>query len=273
MPERIPLTVAFLNRKGGVGKTSTCHHLAGVYAEFGRKVLLVDADPQASLTQGLLGAKAALALAPAETIASLFQDAYEPDPKHFIHRTRFENLFLAPASVALNQFNLPTGAHPPHHQVALATFMAAAERAFDVILIDCPPTLNLCSWAALLAARGVVVPVVPEDYGAQGIIHVNELVNWARVSNPRLKLLGYLLTMVTPRLAIHRAYRHQLVEQYGDAVFRASVPHRTAYKEAITVQTPITQYKPRSPAARAMREVAEELFYRARAAETVSESA
>lgn len=263
MPDWPTITVAFLNRKGGVGKTSTCHHLGGVYAEQGRKVLLVDADPQASLTQGLLGAKTALSLPPERTIASLFHEHREPDPGDFIHPTRFPNLYLAAASTALNQFNLPGPENYPQQNGALALFLAAAARAFDVILIDCPPNLNLCSWTALLAVRGVVIPVVPEDYGAQGIIHVNELITRARGTNPRLKLLGYLLTMVNPRLAIHRAYRETLATEYAEAVFRTHVPLLTAYKEAIAMQTPVTLYKPTSPAADAIRMVAEELESRA----------
>src|SRR5262245_25200369 len=88
--------VAFLNRKGGVGKTSCCHHLAGCLAQSGWRVLLVDADPQASLTQGLIGPSATEALRKEETLACLFDDAFDPDPARLIRPTSVGSLSLLP---------------------------------------------------------------------------------------------------------------------------------------------------------------------------------
>jgi chromosome partitioning protein len=262
-----PLTLCFLNRKGGVGKTSTCHHLGGVFAQAGKRVLLIDMDPQFSLTQGLLGAKPALSLTKGQTVAALFDDACDPSPEAIIRETPFERLHLAPCSSALNRHDLPEPQQHHDLQSALALFVNEVRTAYDMILIDCPPHLNLCSWAALLAADAAVVPLQPEDYGSQGIIHVKQMIDMATAGpNPRLQLMGYLLTMVRPRLGIHEAYAQQLRAQYGAAVFTASVPDLTAYKEAITVQQPIAHYKPKSKATAAMRAVAEEIIERANAA-------
>lgn len=260
-------TACFLNRKGGVGKTSTTHHLGGTFAAAGKQTLLIDMDSQFSLTQGLLGAKTALSLPPADTVTALFDDAHDPDPERLIRPTQFERLSIVPSGTSLNRFNLPEPQTYRDLQNALALFVAEVRHRFDVILIDCPPTLNLSSWAALLASDFVVVPLQPEDYGSQGIIHVKQMIDQATNSaNPRLRLLGYLLTMVRPRLGIHLAYRQQLEAQYGRQVFAADVPDLTHFKEAITVQTPIAQYKPKSPAAKAVRALADEIVARANAA-------
>jgi chromosome partitioning protein len=108
----------------------------------------------------------------------------------------------------------------------------------------------------------VVIPLTPEDYGAQGISHALHFVGLARSANPRLRLYGYLLTMVSDRLAIHRAYRQQLEAQYGAEVFSAAVPLRAAFKEAITANLPVTTYRSNSPAALAIRLVGVELMSR-----------
>src|SRR3954464_15326812 len=99
--------VAFLNRKGGVGKTSCCHHLAGSFAQAGRRVLLVDADPQASLTQGVLGPPLTAGLAIPETLACLFDDAFDPDAGRLIRATSVDGVSLLPASAHLDAHNRP----------------------------------------------------------------------------------------------------------------------------------------------------------------------
>src|SRR5262249_53914997 len=102
-----PAVVAFLNRKGGVGKTSCCHHLAGYFARSGRRVLLVDADPQASLTKGFLGPDATSALEKTETLACLFDDAFEPEPSRLVRGTHLDGVSLVPSSPLLDAHNRP----------------------------------------------------------------------------------------------------------------------------------------------------------------------
>ena len=264
MEPHLPIVVCFLNRKGGVGKTSTVHHLAGVYATAGRSVLLLDMDPQFSLTQGLLGAKAALSLDRGQTLTALFDDAYDPDPAAIIRPTPFERIHLAPGSTTLNKYNLPEPQEQHALQSALALFIGEERDQYDVILIDCPPNLNLCSYSALIASDFAVIPLQPEDYGSQGIIYVRQMLDQVAAGpNPRLRLMGYLLTMVRPRLGIHNAYRDQLIAQYGPDVFTAEIPDLTHFKEAISAQKPISYYKPKSKATTAIRAVADEIDARA----------
>jgi chromosome partitioning protein len=265
-----PITISFLNRKGGVGKTSCCHHLGGAFAEKFR-TLVVDCDPQCSLTQGLLGVKEALAVERGRSIAGLFDLRLDPSPADIIRPTKWKRLDLAVGSAVLDEYNLP---RPETHvglQRVLPDFLQEVRGSYDVILIDCPPNLNLCSWNALLASDFVVTPVQCEDYGSQGIAFASRFSDLARErGNPKLQPLGFVLTMVG-RLTIHQAYRQQIRSLYKDAVFETEIPYLRDYKEAITYGMPVGQYKSQSPAAKVIRRLAEELLERAGACQELNE--
>lgn len=255
--------VTMLNQKGGVGKTSCCHHLAGTLALAGRRVLLVDNDPQASLTQGFWGPVATAELDPAGTVAALYAgDA--PFPEQLIRPTGIPGVELVPGSRLATDYNLPRPeAAPPDQQGALRSFLAEVEGRYELVLIDCPPNLHLCSWAALVASSHLIVPLQAEDYGAQGLGPVQEsLALVAAGPNPGLALLGFLITMFNARLAIHKLYDGLLREQYGAAVFRTAIPYAADFKEAIAQRKPIAQYKPRGASAKAMKALADELLER-----------
>jgi chromosome partitioning protein len=254
--------LTLLNQKGGVGKTSTCHHLAGTLAQLGRRVLLIDNDPQSSLSQGLWGPSAARALDPGETLAAVYSgDAF---PEQVIRPSGVAGVDLVPGSRAVNDWNLPRPFEAPYEaQTCLRTFLASVRGSYDMVLIDCPPNLCLCSWAALVASDALVVPLQAEDYGAQGIMDVQDSVAMVTAGpNPDLRLLGYLITMFNPRKTVHRMYEQRLRELYGDEVFAAVVPHAADYPEAIAYRKPVAQYKPRGAAAKAIRALADELSAR-----------
>ena len=259
-----PLTIAMLNRKGGCGKTSTCHHLAGAFAKDGRRVLLVDMDPQASLTQGLFGPQFTEGLDPRTTVASLFDDGIDPEPSELIRPTAFEGISIVAGSNDLDEYNIPRPQETGEIQTTLRQFLQEARATYDIALIDCPPNLSLCSWTALIAANSVVVPVQAEDYGAQGIVYIQRAFDAALAyHNPRLRLAGYLVTMFNKTLGIHSAYDHQLRTLYGDQVFQATVPLAKDFKEAVAARQPVGYYKPRSAASKAVKAVADELITRA----------
>jgi chromosome partitioning protein len=251
-----------LNQKGGVGKTSTTHHLAGALAAMGWRVLLVDNDPQSSLSQGLMGPATVRELDPGETVAAIHARE-RPYPEAVIRPTSIGGLDLLPGSRASTRFNVPNPEQAePGQQECLRDFLRDVQADYDLVLIDCPPNLHLCSWAALVASDHLIVPLQPEDYGAQGIIDVRESVELVRATiNPHLKLLGYLLTMVAKE-TIHRAFEGALRVGLTDQVFTATVPRLAAYKEAIASRLPIEQHKPRHAAAEAIRAVARELIVR-----------
>jgi len=261
------ITFALVNAKGGVGKTSTCYHLGGVLAKAGRRVLLVDNDPQASLTQGLWGPEAMRATARAGSVAALYDADLEPIPEALIRPAGFEGLWLVPGSEHLTRFNqLPPETWGPS-QDGLRSFLAEACAAlgFDVVLIDCAPNIHLCSWAALVAAAGVVVPLQAEDFGSQGLTPIQTAIAAAQhQANPALRLAGYLITMYDKRLAIHHAYESRLRTLYGPDVFEHTFPLAKDYKEAVAARQPISHYKPRSAAAKAVQAIADELLDRGR---------
>jgi chromosome partitioning protein len=226
-------------------------------------VLLVDADPQASLTQGFWGPQRTEALAKEETLACLFDDALEPDPSRLIAPTAIDGVSLLPSSPLLDTHNVPATDDSASLQLALRDFLADVRGDFDVVLIDCPPNLYLCSWNALLAADFVVVPFQPEDYGSQGMAAIRAAMLKARSRlNPRLRLLGYLLTMVQSRLGLHAAYERQLRLLYGGEVFATKIPRAKDFAEAVSARLPITSWKPRSVGAQAISELADEMEQR-----------
>ena len=219
------------------------------------------------MTQGLFGPQATEALPDRSTVVALFDDALDPDPDELIRATPFERIQIVPGSNALDDYNVPRPQETGEIQLTLRRFLKEARGSFDVALIDCPPNLSLCSWAALLASDSVVVPVQAEDYGAQGIVYIQRAFDLALAHhNPRLRLAGYLVTMFNKSLGIHAAYDHQLRTLYGDQVFKATVPLAKDFKEAVAARQPVGSYKPRSAASKAIKAVADELLERAEAA-------
>ena len=165
----MPKTVAFLNKKGGVGKTSTTFHLGGELARRGLHILLVDADAQASLTQGVLGPEATEALDPSQTVAAVFDESGVAVTGDLVHATAFRNLWVLPGSEAAERWNLAEPWNETDRQFLLRDALEEVGARFDLVLIDCPPHISLWAWSALVAADGVVVPLQAEDYGAQGM--------------------------------------------------------------------------------------------------------
>jgi chromosome partitioning protein len=255
--------VTLLNQKGGVGKTSTTHHLAGTLAASGRRVLLLDNDPQASLSQGFWGPVATAGLDPAATIAALYA-GLDPFPDQVIKPTGIAGIDLVPGAKAATDYNVPRPQDAaPESQACVRSFLAEVRDRYDLVMIDCPPNLHLCSWAALVASDHLIVPLQPEDYGAQGLGPVQESIDLvAGGPNPQLRLLGFLLTMHNARLTIHRLYEKLLREQYGTAVFDATVPYAADFKEAIAQRKSIAQYKPRGASAKALKALADEVLAR-----------
>jgi chromosome partitioning protein len=260
------ITFALVNAKGGVGKTSSCHHIGGTLARSGRRVLLLDNDPQASLTQGLWGPDAMRSIPKASSIAALYDPDLEPIPEALIRPAGFENLWIVPGSEHLTRSNQTPPETWGPSQGGIRGFVAEAGEGFDVVLIDCAPNIHLCSWAALTGADAVVVPLQAEDYGSQGLAPIQSAIAAVQAGpNPSLRLAGYLFTMFDKRLGIHLAYELRLRAIYGEADFANTFPLAKDFKEAVASRQPISHYKPKSAAAKAASAVADDLVERGEA--------
>ena len=144
--------VCLINQKGGCGKSSTCLHLAGAFAAIGKSVLLVDADPQGSLSQGFFGPVVVESLETNQTLAALFDETvFVSDPARLIQPTGIDDIALVPENHHLAAFNAPSPQTTGMLQYALREFLDGLA-GFDVALIDCPPNLYMCSWTAMIAS-------------------------------------------------------------------------------------------------------------------------
>jgi chromosome partitioning protein len=255
--------VTLLNQKGGVGKSTTTFHLGGALAKAGRTVLLVDNDPQSSLTQGAIGTERASVLPLEASLAAI----YSGEPVRgadLIIDLDFPGLHLLPNTEHSTRFNLAE----PHllpweSQAALVEMMAEVAPSFDIVLIDCPPNLYLATWAALAASDSLIIPVQAEDYGIQGLVSVERSINLVRATvNPRLGMLGLVITMFGARKSVHQAYEAILRETYGDSVFSTCLPHAIDFPEATMHHRPLSWHKPKSASTKALAALADEFMGR-----------
>ena len=257
------VVVSLLNQKGGVGKTSTCHHVSGALCGTGRRILLIDNDPQASLTQGFFGPEAMRACGFGESVAALYDPDFAAVAEAVIRPTGIEGIAIVPGSVRLTHFNQLPPERWGESEHGIREFLDEVRGDYDLVVIDNPPNLHLCGWAALTASDGLVVPLQAEDYGAQGIASVQAAVAAVQThANPSLRLLGYLITMYDKRLGIHTMYEASLRQLYGNDVFTAPFPLAKDFKEAVAARLPISHYKGKSAAAKATAAVAAELLER-----------
>lgn len=253
--------ICVLNQKGGAGKSSTVFHLAGHYAKSRLRTLLVDADPQGSLSQGFFGSGLIESLEPQETLAAIFRDDFFFDPKSLPVKTPIDNIWVIRSNQHLAAFNTPVPENTGMLQFALSGLLDEID-GFDIVLIDCPPNLYQCSWNAMIAADGIIIPVPPEDFGTQGLRVVHQAIDNAQTLNPKLQLLGHLVTRYDRRLLIHETYHKKLRKLYGQSVLRTVIPEASAFKVALACRKPVAQYSPRSDAAKLTAQLGNEILSR-----------
>jgi len=256
------ISLCLINQKGGCGKSSTCFHLSGAFAALGQSVLLVDADPQGSLSQGFLGSSFVEQLPADQTLAALFDESsFFLDHRQLIRPTEFEQISIIPANQHLAKFNVPCPELAGMKQFAIRDLLEPLTD-FDIVLVDCPPNLYQCSWNAMLAAGHVLIPVPPEDFGTQGLRVVHQAIEQARSLNPTLRRLGHLLTRYDRRLLIHRSYEERLRTLYGHLVLDTTISELSAFKVALACRKPVEYYSAKSAAAVAMQDLVTEIHLR-----------
>ena len=257
------IVISPVNRKGGVGKSSSVFHLAGHFALHGQRVLLIDNEPQHSLTNGLIGPTAADHIAPEESTAALFLSEQLPTPEQVIQSTNLQGIDLLPGSDALDAINGPIEQHPAETQLAVKRFVETVANNYDLILIDNPPNLQLCTYSSLAASNVAYCIVKPQEYDVQGLVPVQKALDRVlTTTNPKLRFSGYILNMVQARRSLHQAYEERLRKRYGEKVFATTVPDWNDFAESLSARQPVSFYRRSSPAAQVMGQLAGELAAR-----------
>ena len=264
IPEPPPLTshgpamvIAMCNQKGGVGKTTTTINLGAALAELGRRVLLVDFDPQGSLSVGL-------GVNPHTLEHSIYDLLLSRDTPidDVVDRTGVPNLDILPSNIDLSAAEVQLVSEVAREQTLLRVLEKVKPR-YDVILIDCAPSLGLLTINALTAADKVIMPLETEFFALRGIALLTDTITKVTDRlNPRLEILGILGTMYDPRTLHNREVLERVVQAFGDRVFHTVIRRTVKFPETTVAGEPITTYATNSPGATAYRTLAREVLAR-----------
>lgn len=262
------IVFALANQKGGVGKTTTSVNLAASLHATRKKVLLVDLDPQGNATSGSGINKAELE----NTIYDVLVDNL-PTEDAILTTPATAGFDILPADGDLTAAEVQL-LNMPSKEFRLRNALARIKQRYDFILIDCPPSLNLLTVNALTAADSVIVPVQCEYYALEGITALMDTVNKiARMLNPKLQIGGVLRTMFDPRVGLANEVSSQLINHFGDKVYRTVIPRNTRLAEAPSHGAPIIHYDPKSRGAVCYLALAGEILRREQAQPAVREEA
>lgn len=249
--------ISMCNQKGGVGKTTTTINLGAALAEYGRKVLIVDFDPQGAASAGL-GINAHEL---DSTIYNLLVAA-QPDVREIIIPTNTENLDIVPANIDLSAAEVQLVNEVAREQ-ALSRVLRPVLDDYDAILVDCQPSLGLLTINALTASHGVLIPLETEFFALRGVAMLVETVDRVRDRlNPRLQIDGILATMVNPRTLHCREVLERLDDAFGDQLYDTQIRRTIKFPDATVANEPITAYAPTHPGAEAYRRLAREIVSR-----------
>lgn len=249
--------VALCNQKGGVGKTTTTISLGAALAELGRKVLLVDFDPQGSMSVGL-------GLNPNEIELGTYQLLMDAGVSFddVVVKTNVDGVDLLPANIDLSAAEIQLVHEVGREQVLAGKLHPVLDR-YDVILIDCQPSLGLLTVNALTASDGVIIPLECEYFALRGVALLKDTIEKVRSRlNPKLTIDGLLGTMYDGRTLHSREVMETLVSGWGETVFHTVIRRTVKFSDATVVGEPITTYASNSPGAESYRQLAKEVLAR-----------
>ncbi len=258
MPSKV---IAVANQKGGVGKTTTAVNLAACVAAAGQRVLLFDLDPQANATSGL-------GLEKVEGASAYRPLLGEGGLLEKIQNTAFERLQIIPSEVDMCGADIELARADNHlHRLAGALQPVLQAQRFDVVFVDCPPSLGILTLNAFAAADGVLVPLQCEYYALEGISMLNRIMAQLHDTgvNPRLELVGVVMTMFDSRTNLSQQVVSEVRQHFGERVFETLIPRSTRLAEAPSFGKPIIHYDKHSSGAAAYELLAQELLGRLQA--------
>jgi chromosome partitioning protein len=264
IPEPEPLVthgparvIAMVNQKGGVGKTTSTVSLGAALAGYGRRVLLVDFDPQGAIAISFGINPSALEL----TVYNLITDEHRHIDEVIVH-SDVENLDLLPSNIDLAAAELQLVSEVGR-EYALKRALEPVLGNYDIILIDCQPSLGLLTLNALTAAHGVVVPMECEYFALRGVALLKDTIDKVSARlNPDLAIIGVVATMYDSRTLHSREVLETVQQAFGDLVFITTISRTIKFPDAAVAGTPITVYAPDSTGAEAYRQLAREVLAR-----------
>jgi chromosome partitioning protein len=249
--------VAMCNQKGGVGKTTSTINLGAALAEYGRRVLLVDMDPQGALSAGLGVPHYELD----QTIHNLLIEPRVSIDDVLLH-TRVPHMDLVPSNIDLSAAEIQLVNEVGREQTLARALHPVLDR-YDYVLIDCQPSLGLLTINGLACADGVVIPTECEFFSLRGLALLTDTVDKVRDRlNPKLEISGILLTRYDPRTVNAREVMARVVERFGDLVFDTVIARTVRFPETTVAGEPITTWAPKSAGAVAYRALAREFIDR-----------
>ena len=253
-PPSGPRVFAVANQKGGVGKTTTTVNLGACFAELGRRVLIIDLDPQANASTGL-------GLNPRQLDHSLYDVLLQDVPlEDAIEPVSVKNLFVAPASLDLAGAEIEL-VPAMNRERKLKDAIESVSDDYDIFLIDCPPSLGLLTINGLTAATEVLVPIQTEYYALEGLGQLIRNVDLVtRNLNPTLELSTIVLVMFDGRTKLSGQVADEVREHFGDKVMKHVIPRTVRLSEAPSFGQPITTFDPESRGAIAYRTLAKEIL-------------